>query len=145
VVTGPRPTAVLAGTASDDRAWHLAHLHLALEALGYQVAALGPGVPDDLLVAECAARRPDLLVLGGSGPAARRDALRVIGPLREHPGLGATGRVFCSPTGAEVPDAELVTAGFDAVLPTDPARPSALRDGLRRLTPPHHDDRRSTR
>ena len=116
-----RGTAVISGLASDAHTWNLVFLQLLLEELGYTVVNLGPCVPDELLVAECARVRPALLVLSSVNGHGGQDALRVIARLRAHPDLATLPAVVGGQLGVADDDAaqaaQLTAAGFDAVFP----------------------------
>jgi methylaspartate mutase sigma subunit len=116
-----RGTAVISGLASDAHTWNLVFLQLLLEELGYAVVNLGPCVPDELLVAECARVQPTLLVLSSVNGHGGQDALRVITRLRAHPDLATLPAVVGGQLGVTDNDdaqaAQLIAAGFDAVFP----------------------------
>lgn len=126
-------TVVVTTVASDAHTWNLVFLQLLLNELGYHVINLGPCVPDDVLVQECLAIRPDLLVVSTVNGHGFQDGMRVIGRLREHGQLAATPAVIGGKLGVTDDDAEghgreLMAAGFDAVF-ADGADPvSAFRN-----------------
>lgn len=113
-------TVVVTTMASDSHTWNLVFLQLLVEELGYEVVNLGPCVPDDVLVRECLAIAPDLLVVSSVNGHGYQDGLRVIAQLREHAELAATPAVIGGKLGVSEDDAdgrsqELMAAGFDAV------------------------------
>ncbi len=111
---------LLTTVASDSHTWNLIYLQLALEDRGHRVTNLGPCVPDDLLVGECLARLPDLVVISTVNGHGCHDGGRVVARLRSHPELASTpvvigGKLDVSGSeGARRVDT-LLTAGFDAV------------------------------
>lgn len=117
---GHKGTVVVTTMASDSHTWNLVFLQLLIEELGYRVVNLGPCVPDDVLVGECLAIAPDLLVVSSVNGHGYQDGLRVIAQLREQAGLAATPAVIGGKLGVSEDDAdgrsrELMAAGFDAV------------------------------
>jgi len=129
---------VVTSLASDAHTWNLVYLQLVLEELGHRVANLGACVPDELMVAECSRRRPDLVVVSSVNGHGCHDGARVIGLLRARPELAGTaivigGKLGTGGTeGARVRAARLVAAGFDAVF-EDGAGVAAFRSFLDRL------------
>ncbi|MGW7413543.1 cobalamin-dependent protein, partial [Streptomyces sp. NPDC054863] len=60
----PEPRRVLVSSvSSDSHTWNLVYLQLVLEELGHEVRNIGACVPDDLLLEECLAHRPALVVI----------------------------------------------------------------------------------
>ncbi|HEX3649313.1 MAG TPA: cobalamin-dependent protein [Pseudonocardiaceae bacterium] len=114
---------VVSSVRSDSHTWNLVYLQLALEELGHRVANLGACVPDELLLAECRQRRPDLVVLSTVNGLGFQDGRRVIRLLRSVPELVATPIVIGGKLGIAGADpvrsATLVDAGFDAVFEDD--------------------------
>ncbi|MFE5868506.1 cobalamin B12-binding domain-containing protein [Streptomyces roseifaciens] len=113
-------TVVVTGVTSDSHTWNLVFLQLLLEELGFGVVNLGPCVPEELVVSECLARRPALLVVSSVNGHGYRDGMRLISRLRRQPGLSAVPAVIGGKLGiAGVRSTEqlgaLVTAGYDAV------------------------------
>ncbi|MFC6093066.1 cobalamin B12-binding domain-containing protein [Saccharothrix sp. BKS2] len=128
---------VVTSLASDAHTWNLVYLQLFLEELGHRVANLGACVPDDLLVAECARRRPDLVVISTVNGHGFHEAKRVIARLRARPELTATPVVVGGKLGIDGPGgldraAALTAAGFDGVF-EDGGALAAFRSFLARL------------
>ncbi|MEU1801414.1 cobalamin-dependent protein [Streptomyces sp. NPDC019937] len=103
-----------------------------IEELGYRVVNLGPCVPDDVLIEECRAVRPEMVVISSVNGHGYQDGLRVIRRLRAGGPLATTPVVIggkLGVTGGEDGEraAELMAAGYDAVFDdgADPA--TALR------------------
>ncbi|MFF2184740.1 cobalamin B12-binding domain-containing protein [Streptomyces sp. NPDC058155] len=139
----PKPaggrTVMVSSVASDAHSWNLVYLQLLIEELGHTVINLGPCVPDDLLIDECARLRPDLLVISTVNGHGYQDGMRVVRKLRDLPGLAATpmvigGKVGIS--GGESPErvAALLEAGFDAVFQEGGHAVGAFRDFIGTLT-----------
>ncbi|NUR60835.1 MAG: methylaspartate mutase [Catenulispora sp.] len=115
-----RRTVIVSGVASDSHTWNLIYLQMLVEELGYDVVNLGACVPDDLLVRECQARRPDLVVLSSVNGHGYQDGLRVVEKLRAIPALGETPIVIGGKLGVRGAESQervgrLLAAGFDAV------------------------------
>ncbi|MFC0527340.1 cobalamin B12-binding domain-containing protein [Phytohabitans kaempferiae] len=113
-------TVLVSSMASDSHTWNLVYLQLLINEFGFEVVNLGPCVPDDLLVSECVARRPSMVVLSSVNGHGYQDGMRVIGRLRERPELAGTpvvigGKLGVSEVDREVHAADLLAAGFDAV------------------------------
>ncbi|MFJ8042110.1 cobalamin B12-binding domain-containing protein [Kitasatospora sp. NPDC096147] len=113
---------LVTSVASDAHTWNLIYLQLLLEESGHRVTNLGACVPDQLLVDECLARRPDLVVVSTVNGHGLNDGRRVIEQLRSHPELRDTQVVIGGKlgiAGSEQGDqiAELTKAGFNAVFP----------------------------
>jgi methylaspartate mutase sigma subunit len=117
---------VVTSVSSDAHMWNLVYLQLVLEELGHRVTNLGACVPDDLLLSECRALRPDLIVISTVNGHGARDGMRVITAIRACPELVATPVVIGGKldvigdalgTNAE----NLLTAGFDGVFQDAPA------------------------
>lgn len=111
---------LLTTTASDAHTWNLIYLQMVLEELGNRVVNLGPCVPDDCIVSEGTARRPDLIVISSVNGHGLNDGLRIIRLLRTRAELASTVTIIGGKlhvTGAIGPaQAErLLAAGFDAV------------------------------
>jgi len=114
------PLVIVTGCSSDSHTWNLVFLQLLLEELGYRVLNLGSCVPEDLLIAECLARRPVLLVVSSVNGHGYRDGMRLISRLRERAELSRMPVVVggkLGVSGAQSRDqlADLVEAGFDAI------------------------------
>lgn len=125
-------TVIVTSMASDAHTWNLVFLQLLIEELGYPVVNLGPCVPDELLVEECRALRPEMVVISSVNGHGYQDGMRVIQRLRAAAPLAATPVVIggkLGVTGDEDAEriAELMAAGYDAVFDdgSDPA--AALR------------------
>ena len=110
---------LVSSTASDSHTWNLIFLQLTLEELGHRVHNLGSCVPQDLLVARCLARRPELIVLSSMNGHGYQDGLWAIEALRSRPELVSVPVVIGGKLGIGGPDGErvaaLLAAGFDAV------------------------------
>jgi methylaspartate mutase sigma subunit len=111
---------VVTSVSSDSHTWNLVYLQLVLEELGHRVTNLGACTPEDLVVATCLDRRPDLLVVSSVNGHGRHDGARLIRAIRGNAELatlpvviggkldtagGADGRAV----------AELIDAGFTGV------------------------------
>jgi methylaspartate mutase sigma subunit len=127
---------VISGTSSDSHTWNLVYLQLLVREMGHPVLNLGPCVPDDLLVAECARVRPRLIVISTVNGHGFSDAVRVGPRLRARPELAGTGLVIGGKLGiggsaaAERRD-QLVAVGFDRVY--EETELAAFTDDLARL------------
>ncbi|MEU6486812.1 cobalamin-dependent protein [Streptomyces sp. NPDC046887] len=127
---------LLAGTASDSHTWNLVYLQLFLEERGHRVGNLGPCVPDELLARECAARRPQLLVLASVNGHGYRDGLGAVRALRR---AGHTlpvvigGKLGTAGEADPAQRALLLEAGCDRVF--DDGDTHALGDYLDTLVP----------
>ncbi|UVS77503.1 methylaspartate mutase subunit S [Actinokineospora sp. UTMC 2448] len=110
-------SAIVTSLSSDAHTWNLVYLQLVLEELGVRVANLGACVPDEVIVGECAERRPDLVVVSSLNGHGCRDGVRLIGALRAEPALVATPVVIGGKLDVAASDnsARLLSAGFDAV------------------------------
>jgi methylaspartate mutase sigma subunit len=111
---------VVTSVASDAHTWNLVFLQLALEELGHRVRNLGACVPDDLVVSECRATRPDLVVVSSVNGHGSQDGTRLIGRIRACPELATTPVVIGGKLGIAGPEGrhridQLRSAGFDAV------------------------------
>src|SRR5205823_11202791 len=111
---------VVTSLSSDAHTWNLVYLQLLLEELGCRVTNLGGCTPDETIVRECAARRPDLVVIGSLNGHGCQDGLRLIGAIRACPALIATpvvigGKLDVAGGGDGLAAARLLAAGFDAV------------------------------
>jgi methylaspartate mutase sigma subunit len=115
-----RGTVIVTSLASDSHTWNLVFLQLLIEECGYTVVNLGPCVPDDLLVSECHALEPDMVVISSVNGHGYQDGMRVIDQLRALDLLAATPIVIGGKLGTDnaagaARAAELTAAGFDAV------------------------------
>ncbi|MEN8656111.1 cobalamin B12-binding domain-containing protein [Streptomyces sp. 21So2-11] len=111
---------VVTSVASDAHTWNLVYLQLLLEELGHRVTNLGACVPDQLVVDECRARRPDLIVISTVNGHGFVDGKRVVSSLRGCPELRHTPIVIGGKLGIGGGEhgrgaRELIEAGFDAV------------------------------
>jgi methylaspartate mutase sigma subunit len=125
---------VLSGLSSDAHTWSLVYLELLLEELGCGVTNLGACTPDETIVAQCLARRPDLVVISSLNGHGCQDGLALIGALRARPELAATpvvigGKLDVAGGGNA---AALLAAGFDAVF-EDSAELGGFRSLVRSL------------
>ncbi|MFJ3309370.1 cobalamin B12-binding domain-containing protein [Streptomyces sp. NPDC086549] len=116
----PRGTVIVSSVASDSHTWNLVFLQLLIEECGYEVVNLGPCVPDELLVAECLAHDPEMVVISSVNGHGYQDGMRVIELLRERAELEETPVVIGGKLGTDGPEGvsrvlELTRAGFDAV------------------------------
>jgi methylaspartate mutase sigma subunit len=111
--------AVLSGTASDSHTWNLVFMQLVIEELGYHVANLGSCVADELLLSECVAQSPDLVVISSVNGHGYHDGARAVRVLRASAGLRGTTMVIGGKLGidgaAGRQSRALLEAGFDAV------------------------------
>jgi methylaspartate mutase sigma subunit len=110
---------IVTSVSSDAHTWNLVYLQLLLEELGCQVTNLGACTPDETIVAECAARAPDLVVVSSVNGHGVSDGLRMINAFRARPGLVTVpvvigGKLDVAGGGGNNA-ARLVAAGFDAV------------------------------
>jgi len=111
---------VVSSLSSDAHTWNLVYLQLLLEELGCRVTNLGGCTPDETIVHECVARRPDLLVISSLNGHGCQDGIRLIGTLRACPALVATpvvigGKLDMAGGGDGHNAVRLLAAGFDAV------------------------------
>lgn len=129
---------VVTSLASDAHTWNLVYLQLMLEEFGHRVVNLGACVPDELLVAECARRSPDLVVVSSVNGHGFHDGARVVSALRARPELAGAAIVIGGKLGtdgvenARARAARLMTAGYDAVF-EDGTGMAAFRTFLTRL------------
>jgi methylaspartate mutase sigma subunit len=127
---------IVTGLSSDAHTWNLVYLEMLLEELGCRVTNLGACTPDETIVAECLARRPDLLVIGTLNGHGCLDGTRLIGTLRACQALASTPVVIGGKLdvtgGAGGSAARLLAAGFDAVF-EDTAGLSPFRSFVRAL------------
>jgi methylaspartate mutase sigma subunit len=111
---------VVTSLSSDAHTWNLVYLELLLQELGCRVTNLGACTPDETIVRECSARRPDLVVISTLNGHGRQDGMRLIGALRARPELVTTpvvigGKLDVAGGGDGRNAALLMAAGFDAV------------------------------
>lgn len=115
-----RPKVLLSSVSSDAHTWNLVFLQLLLEETGHEVVNIGACVPDDLLIAECAEHRPDVVVISTVNGHGHVDGTRLIERVRADPALrGLTvvigGKLGVAGAADHACAAELLDAGFDAV------------------------------
>jgi methylaspartate mutase sigma subunit len=124
------PLSVLvSGVSSDSHTWNLVYLRLAIEELGHRVHNLGACVPDELLVQECLASGPDLIVLSTVNGHGFIDGMRLITRIRACPELATTPVVIGGMLGIAGPDGQrshrrLLAAGYTAVFDDGPRMPA---------------------
>ncbi|MEU5599328.1 cobalamin-dependent protein [Streptomyces sp. NPDC020298] len=111
---------IVSSVASDSHTWNLVFLQLLIEECGYDVVNLGPCVPDELLVSECLAHDPEMVVISSVNGHGYQDGMRVIELLRDRTELEETPVVIGGKLGTDGPEGvsrvlELTRAGFDAV------------------------------
>lgn len=111
---------IVSSLASDAHTWNLVYLQLLIEECGYDVVNLGPCVPDELLVAECAALAPEMVVISSVNGHGYQDGLRAIQLLRACEELTRVPVVIGGKLGTNGSEGdnrvrELIRAGFDAV------------------------------
>nr|AGS49408.1 glutamate mutase S-chain [uncultured bacterium esnapd4]QEO74994.1 omn19 [uncultured bacterium] len=114
---------VVTSTASDSHTWNLVYLQLAIEEAGHRVRNLGACVPDDEVIDECLARRPDVLVVSSVNGHGFPDGLRLITALRSRDDLRGLPVVIGGKlgiSGAAGVHGELLDAGYDALFEDDP-------------------------
>jgi methylaspartate mutase sigma subunit len=116
----PRGTVIVSSVASDSHTWNLVFLQLLIEECGYDVINLGPCVPDELLVSECLAHDPEMVVISSVNGHGYQDGMRVIELLRDRGELAETPVVIGGKLGTDGAEGvsrvlELTRAGFDAV------------------------------
>jgi methylaspartate mutase sigma subunit len=117
--TETRRLAVVSSTTSDSHTWNLVFLQLLLEEYGLQVINLGACVPVTLLVEQCLACRPDVVVMSSVNGHGFRDGLTAIEAFRQERELAHTPLVIGGKLDitALAPDqtSALKAAGFNAV------------------------------
>ncbi|MFJ2198618.1 cobalamin B12-binding domain-containing protein [Streptomyces violaceusniger] len=134
-------TVLLSSVSSDSHTWNLVFLQLLLEEMGHRVINLGACVPDELLVRECSAVRPDLVVISTVNGHGQVDGARLIGKLRSEPRTRDTPVVIGGKLGitggaeADGMARRLVSAGFSAVFQDD-AEPAEIGRFLASLDHP---------
>ncbi|MEU9453937.1 cobalamin-dependent protein [Streptomyces sp. NPDC048277] len=115
---------VVSSVSSDAHMWNLVFLQLLLEEHGGEVRNLGACVPDELIMEECRAERPDVLVISTVNGHGHLDGLRLIRKIRQDPGLADLRVVIGGKLGVRGAEniafvKELVTGGFDAVFESE--------------------------
>lgn len=115
---------VVATIASDSHTWNLIFLELLLQEWGHRVTNLGPCVPDDILLAECRRRTPDLIVISSVNGHGFDEGKRVVRKLRECAEFASTpivigGRLGTGQEQEARCTADLLDAGFGAVFNND--------------------------
>jgi methylaspartate mutase sigma subunit len=111
---------VLSGVSSDSHTWNLVFLQLFLEENGYEVANLGPCVPDDLLVSVATREQPDAIVISSVNGHGHRDGARAVRALRAAPLTRSIPVLIGGKLGIHGPSdlsyaEDLLAAGCDAV------------------------------
>lgn len=111
---------LIAGGASDAHSWNLVFLALLLEESGHRVVNLGPCVSGALLLRECRAHAPELVVVSSVNGHGYRDGLAVIGGLRAEPALARVpvmigGKLDVEGVRDEAAAQRLIAAGYTAV------------------------------
>ncbi|WP_369359717.1 cobalamin B12-binding domain-containing protein [Streptomyces sp. cg2] len=114
------PSVLVTGTSSDSHTWNLVFLQLMLEEMGHTVANLGPTPPDDLVVCEALALRPDLVVVSSVNGHGFNDGLRLIKAIRTEAELADTkvvigGKLSIDGLRNVGFTRQLTAAGYDAV------------------------------
>lgn len=137
----PKGTVVVTSLASDSHTWNLVFLQLLIEECGYEVVNLGPCVPDALLVEQCSALRPQMIVISSVNGHGYQDGMRVIEQLRDCDPLAATPVVIGGKLATDGGEdrsraAALVAAGFDAVFEDGKDPVSAFQSFLTALPGP---------
>jgi methylaspartate mutase sigma subunit len=131
---GDRRRAVLTTISSDSHTWNLIFLQLLLEEYRYRVHNLGPCVPVELLVAECSAELPHLIVVSTVNGHGFHEGVRLGFALRALPALKGVPLVIGGKLGIEGSQPErcdeLLAAGFDAVFYDEPGQLAAFRGFL---------------
>ncbi len=135
-----RGSVVVSSMASDSHSWNLVYLELLVEELGFQVLNLGACVPDELLVEQVEALRPDMVVISSVNGHGYYDGLRVIGKLRAAASGSRIPVVIGGKLGIDGNDDHrshnLLAAGFDAVFDDSGTSPASLVSFIaRRLGP----------
>ncbi|MFI6210261.1 cobalamin B12-binding domain-containing protein [Streptomyces sp. NPDC051041] len=115
---------IVTSVSSDAHMWNLVFLQLLLEERGGEVVNLGACVPDDVIIAECRRRRPDVLVVSTVNGHGHLDGLRLITQIRSDPELAGLrvvigGKLGIRGSGNARFSTELVEAGFDAAFEAD--------------------------
>lgn len=112
---------VLSSVSSDSHTWNLVYMQLLLEELGHEVINLGACVPDEMIMEECQANAPDMLVISSVNGHGNIDGERLIRKIRDNPQLAALpaiiGGKLCT-KGAQALEqnqALLLKAGFTQV------------------------------
>lgn len=135
-VAGTGLDVVVTSLSSDAHTWNLVYLQLLLEELACRVTNLGACTPDETIIGECLARRPDLLVISSLNGHGHHDGLRLIRALRACPELLTTpvviGGKLDMNSGNVQHAARLVAAGFNAVF-TDTRALTPFRSFVREL------------
>lgn len=125
-------TVLVTSVASDAHTWNLVYLQLVIEELGCDVVNLGPCVPDELIISECQARMPALVVVSSVNGHGYQEGLRVIRQLRGRPELLSLPVVIGGKLGITGGEGRhhvdgLLAAGFDAVFGDRPQDTVSLR------------------
>ncbi|GAA1229212.1 hypothetical protein GCM10009676_09670 [Prauserella halophila] len=139
-VSRRRPLVLVSSVSSDSHTWNLVFLQLLLEETGHEVVNLGACVPDELLVSECAAHRPDAVVISTVNGHGHVDGQRLIDRVRADERLSDLPVVIGGKLGVGDEDdtalaAGLVQRGFNAVF-ADNADPASFVRYLESVAPP---------
>ncbi len=134
-----KPLVLLSSVSSDSHTWNLVFLQLLLEETGHDVVNLGACVPDELLLSECLAHRPDAVVISTINGHGHVDGRRLIARLRADERLSGLPVVIGGKLGIGGSRdaglaAELTDAGFDAVF-ADSADVRGFVDYIDAVTP----------
>lgn len=111
---------VLSSVSSDSHTWNLVFMQLLLEELGHEVINLGACVPDEMIIDECAAHAPDMLVISSVNGHGNIDGERMIRRMRADPRMASLPAVIGGKLGTKGADnlqynQALLDAGFSAV------------------------------
>lgn len=115
---------IVSGVSSDAHMWNLVFLQLLLEEHGGEVHNLGACVPDEVIIAECRAVRPDVLVLSTVNGHGHLDGLRLIRKIRSEPDLRDQRVVIGGKLGVRGSEnvkfiEKLAEGGFDGVFESE--------------------------
>ncbi|WP_327355301.1 cobalamin B12-binding domain-containing protein [Streptomyces sp. NBC_01304] len=111
---------LVSSVSSDSHTWNLVFLQLLLEEMGHDVVNIGACVPDDLLISEVRANRPDMVVISSVNGHGHLDGRRLITRLREESDLADLPVVIGGKLGIRGAEnsaygPELMAAGYTAV------------------------------
>ncbi|CAL9674380.1 Glutamate mutase sigma subunit (plasmid) [Streptomyces sp. enrichment culture] len=128
---------ILSTISSDCHTWNLMFMQLFLEEQGFRVCNLGAPVPDELLVEQCSARLPELVVISSVNGHGYHEGARMARKLRSMKALDGTLIVIGGKLGIRqnVPELEarLLAAGCDAVFGDTPEELERFRALVRRV------------
>lgn len=115
---------IVSSVSSDAHMWNLVFLQLLLEEHGGEVRNLGACVPDEVIIEECRAEMPDVLVLSTVNGHGHLDGLRLIRKIREEPDLRELRVVIGGKLGVRGAEnvrfiEELAAGGYDAVFESE--------------------------